>query len=326
MVLSFVVAMLLVVGQHLTLPRSKTISSHRHGGQALRGAIHGGFRSVHFYNGVYKPLRNDTKPSYSQSSKQDTMVKSLFDGKKNGYFIDLAANDAVDMSNTFVLERDLGWDGLCIEANHRYLWRLAARKCQVIAAVVSAKDNKLVDFSFRGADSGIVGTRSVDSETRSSVTLERILDEFGAPAKIDYLSLDVEGAEEEIMRSFPFGRYIFSMITVERPSRALQEILRHNNYSFLHTKGGFGDLCFIHQSMPNYAQHLEHFNPAKLTGVVCRPYDRNQPTRLWEWCIGSQDEIEHAKPPSVGVKHSKALDYFKKRLHKDLLLLREKPG
>merc|ERR1719433_2070174 len=53
--------------------------------------------------------------SHSQVG-QDMLVQSLLRCKRNGFFVDLAANDAVKLSNTLMLERDFQWNGICVEA------------------------------------------------------------------------------------------------------------------------------------------------------------------------------------------------------------------
>lgn len=55
--------------------------------------------------------------------------------------------------------------------------------------------------------------------------MARLLDDFGAPAVIDYLSLDIEGAEWYAFSTFPWHRYVFLTITVERPSTELRNKL-----------------------------------------------------------------------------------------------------
>jgi hypothetical protein len=73
---------------------------------------------------------------YSQA-RQDELVVALLRNKTNGYFIDLAANDAVQLSNTYALERYYQWQGVCIEPNPMYWYNLTAfRTCVIIGAVV----------------------------------------------------------------------------------------------------------------------------------------------------------------------------------------------
>ena len=66
---------------------------------------------------------------------------------RNGFFIDLAANWPVLLSNSLALERDYGWEGMCIEPQPEMLLELAHRKCDVIAAVVTEKTNDTVNFT-----------------------------------------------------------------------------------------------------------------------------------------------------------------------------------
>ena len=64
---------------------------------------------------------------FSQAG-QDEVVMSLLRYKEGGYFIDLAANDATLLSNTYVLETKYHWKGLCIEPNPEYWENLAFRE------------------------------------------------------------------------------------------------------------------------------------------------------------------------------------------------------
>jgi hypothetical protein len=57
-----------------------------------------------------------------------------------------------------------------------------------------------------------------------------ILGTAGAPTNIDYLSIDVEGAELRILAEFPFDRYRFAALTIERPTPAVHELLSKAGY------------------------------------------------------------------------------------------------
>ena len=54
-------------------------------------------------------------------ARQDMCVASMFDNMTNGYYVDLASNDATRISNTYLLDRALSWRGVCIEPQHRYI-------------------------------------------------------------------------------------------------------------------------------------------------------------------------------------------------------------
>lgn len=192
--------------------------------------------------------------------RQDEVVFSLLRNKRNGYFIDLAANDAVRISNTYALETNFGWTGLCVEPNPMYWASLSYRACNVVGAVVGQETMGEFWFKFpnrAGPKGGIIG-KEFDNHERSkfdedrpryTVTLLEIFQRFHTPKVIDYLSLDVEGAEDFVMNSFPFHSYRFNILTVERPSKDLQSILKRNGYILLRQLKNWGETLWIHKSI-----------------------------------------------------------------------------
>jgi len=215
---------------------------------------------VEVFYGDHKHLSDTLEPDkkwFSQAN-QDQMINALFRGKKKGFFIDLAANDATFLSNTYALERELGWNGLCIEPNPMYWSNLTYRDCQVVAAVVGKERKEEIKFVFGFADhGGIVGDHfdnkrkpqiERESKLRYTVTLSEILERFNAPKTIDYVSLDVEGAEEFIMSSFPLDKYTISVLTVERPNQNLLKLFEKNGYKYFIRLSTWGEQAFIHES------------------------------------------------------------------------------
>jgi hypothetical protein len=191
--------------------------------------------------------------------RQDEIISALVHGKRNGYFVDLAANDAVRISNTYALETHFEWDGICLEPNAAYWSGLAYRKCHVVAAVVGSDPMDEVVFKFpkaKGPKGGIVGQKFDNKETNNEVEFRRrfttplldILKKFDAPRVIDYMSLDVEGAEDLVMSAFPFAEYRFNLLTVERPSMTLSNILDTNGYLLLTTLKKGKETLWVHRS------------------------------------------------------------------------------
>ena len=234
-----------------------------------------GWHAVHVYYGDREGLLEEhkdlekkfTEKSFSQEG-QDTYALELLKNKRNGFFVDLASNHAFRLSNTFLLEQKYDWDGLCIEPNWQYWNGLASlRKCKVIGAVGGNPDAKEpIRFRFHpfkpflGAFGGIVGDKfdnkpdnkakdnEILEERRYTVALAEILETFGAPKIIDYFSFDVEGAEELILGQFPFDKYTFLVMNVERPSATITQLLTDNGYTKLRTDK-YGDTIWKHQSL-----------------------------------------------------------------------------
>ena len=213
--------------------------------------------------------------------RQDYIVSSLLNFKRNGYFVDLAANDAIRISNTYALERNLDWTGLCIEPNPIYWSGLSYRQCQVVGAVVGHDRMEPVLFKFgsKGPQSGIVGEQfrnkepihNKEEKRKSTVTLQEIFERFNTPQVIDYLSLDVEGAEEYVMEDFPFHKYRFNVLTIEEPSTRLQDILKENGYSLLANLRKAEETLWVHNDIltsinmaaleidiPKYSERVAH--------------------------------------------------------------------
>ena len=218
-----------------------------------------GWRSIDIFYGSTENFESELPRDlewFSQAG-QDEVVLSLLKGKTNGYFLDLAANDATHLSNTFILETRYGWKGICIEPNPEYWERLSFRECQVVAAVVGNTRMEQVFFRFDAGDHGGIAGDGFDngprfkgqSSPRYTVTLEEILTRYNAPRQIDYLSLDVEGAEEFIMKNFPFSKYQISILTTERPSRPLQELLEKNGFKKIVRLTRWGEIMWGHESV-----------------------------------------------------------------------------
>lgn len=235
----------------------------------------GSFHPIHVYRGnteniKYLPKQmSELTLNYNIGSQvdQDKVISSLVDTYRSkhsnaalnsgsaNYFIDLAANDAIQLSNTLHLESQ-GWEGLCVEPNPVYWYRLAHRKCAVAGAFVGGKsDMQEITVSFTQEYGGIVGKdfdnseKKETDEKRFSVSLRTIFSTFHVPTNIQYLSLDVEGAEELIMKDFPFDKYVISFITIERPRPALKDLLESNGYKFVTILIYWGETLWVHESI-----------------------------------------------------------------------------
>jgi hypothetical protein len=220
-----------------------------------------GWHSVDVFYGE-SDLFEQTLPAdqkwYSQAG-QDQLIVELLNGKTNGYFIDLAANDAVSLSNTYSLEKSYDWNGLCIEPNPVYWYNLTFRECQVIGAVVGQERMEKVHFRFQAGDHGGIAGEGFDNGKRwqreslltYTVTLHEILERTHAPIEIDYLSLDVEGAEAFVLKNFPLNKYKIKLITAERLRGEARSYLEANGFQFLKRLTRWGESLYAHESVLN---------------------------------------------------------------------------
>lgn len=192
---------------------------------------------------------------WTSQDGQDRTVASLFREKRGGFFVDLAANDAVVFSNTLTLEQEFGWDGLCIEANPKYYEGLYQRKCLVVQAAVGRQDGEMAGFALRDGLGGLVGDGFDNREAASAqvitVSVASLFRDMRVPREVDYLSLDIEGAEEWAFETFPWTEYRIMVITVERPKARLRETLANLGYVYVRDHGNYGDQLWIHPAFPD---------------------------------------------------------------------------
>ena len=223
---------------------------------------------------------HDQPGTWHSQYGQDATIHKLFADCRNCFFVDCAANEPLYLSNTRTLERDYGWRGVCIEGNRELVRKLEhQRSCQVVHALVGDSDGDEVVFSVRpdGIQSGFsrvlhnaseaglqleaerLANRSASPlrlERHKTMRLASILDRVSAPRSIDYLSLDVEGHEDAVLGRFPFDRYTFRAMTVERPSDALKSTLQTHGYHYVRNHGVHGDEFWVHGSIRGRAAAL----------------------------------------------------------------------
>jgi|UniRef100_A0A8J9TJE9 hypothetical protein len=260
-----------IINESLRHDNRLCVTSHVHTDGGV-DRIGDGWHSIDVFYG-HTDLLKKTLPSnrtwFSQAS-QDELVASLFKGKRDGYFIDLAANDATDLSNTYALEQEYGWTGLCVEPNPMYWHNLSYRDCQIVGAVVGQARLEQVHFRFEAGDHGGIAGDGFDngkrwqrySELKYTVTLLEILERYNAPTQIDYLSLDVEGAESFIMMNFPLDKYQIKVITAERLRGPIREFLKGHGYVFVKKLTRWGESLWIHNSAKDELdlQLIQQFN------------------------------------------------------------------
>jgi FkbM family methyltransferase len=212
--------------------------------------------------------RHRLRRSVSQFGQDFWVMGEVFNEKENGFFLDVGSAGGVIINNTLLLEKRYHWRGICIEANPEGYQELTlVRKARCINCCVDNEEGE-VQFLKKGLFSGIVdnstdlrdeaadGSRTIQLKTRP---LKAILDEHQAPKTIDYLSIDVEGAEERILGSFPFSDYRFSCMTIERPKPILRDVLQKNGYILIKEIPGY-DCFYLHESfLPQYQKNLFDF-------------------------------------------------------------------
>lgn len=161
--------------------------------------------------------------------RQDLFVLHELDYKKGGFFVEFGATNGIDLNNTYLLEKDFGWTGILAEPAK--VWRNDLRQNRPNAiieerliwkdsnSILSFNETPIPEFStieslsYRDVHKGH-RQGGVNYKLRT-ISLNDLLELHNAPSEIDYLSIDTEGSEYEILSCLNFQKYSFRVITCE---------------------------------------------------------------------------------------------------------------
>jgi len=180
---------------------------------------------------------------------QDVWVLEKTDFKRGGFFVEFGATDGVLLSNTYMLEKSFGWKGICAEPNPQFFELLRKnRHCQVSNQYIGARTGEEVTFIAASAYGGAETHADMDKHanrretframghvlTMTSISLHDFLLEHNAPQTIDYMSIDTEGSELDILAAFPFDKWDVRFLTVEHNftdrRKDIQALLKKHGY------------------------------------------------------------------------------------------------
>ncbi len=168
--------------------------------------------------------------------------------KRGGYFVEIGAADGVSLSNTYLLEKEMGWRGLLAEPHPGFAASLRQHRSCVISSrcvysasglgleFLAAKQGEFSRLAAIAPDDGHEEAKRAETEaiTVQTISLNDLLAETGAPAQIDFLSIDTEGSEFEILAAFDFDRWRIRAVAVEHnhtPARdKLHDLLSGKGY------------------------------------------------------------------------------------------------
>ncbi len=147
---------------------------------------------------------------YHSMSGQDKWVLETLNFKTNGFFVDLGAMDGITYSNTYTLEKDYSWTGICVE-NSLVHWN------SLVTARTSNNFYKTI-YSYHGQclidENGKIVTEGTGT-TVDCVTFDDIMVEDGYTGLIDYLSVNLGGREEDVILTIDLSKYEFQLISVQ---------------------------------------------------------------------------------------------------------------
>ena len=189
------------------------------------------------------------KKLFSQAGQDLWVIRDVFDFRTGGYFLDIGAADGIHFSNTYALEKYYSWKGLCVEPNPATFERLKKnRRCLCVQACIDSSPGEVWLDTGAGLHGGILPTQSHSGCKVPAMTLTELFRAKNVPPTIDYLSLDIEGAEGRVMETFPFATHRFLAATIERPDNALRRLLAKHGYILVADIPGL-DAFYLHTDL-----------------------------------------------------------------------------
>jgi FkbM family methyltransferase len=172
----------------------------------------------------------------SQYGQDEFIYNTWFKDKKDGFFLEIGADDGIRFSNCYFFEKQLGWKGIAIEPRKNAFDKLIInRNCKCHNAALSDKKEKAKFMDIKGWGLGLSGLvnkydpqhkKRIEWELKNpqncghdiievdTIKLSDLLDEEGV-THIDFLSIDTEGSELDILTTLDFNKVQINIITVE---------------------------------------------------------------------------------------------------------------
>ncbi len=208
---------------------------------------------------IYYDYKNKNKTFFGHHNLDQKLCEFL--NYKDGFFVELGANDGIRQSNTFYFEKNLNWRGILIEpikskfikckndrSKKNFFYNKACvgfnfknDKIKMIYSdlMTTINDNRIIN-KVDSSKHALKGEQYLQENEKvkeffvETTTLNQIFEDVKAPIMMDFLSLDVEGSEIEVLNGINFKDYNFKYIMVEsRDDNQIIDYLENKNYYFM---------------------------------------------------------------------------------------------
>ncbi|UCE87010.1 MAG: FkbM family methyltransferase [Deltaproteobacteria bacterium] len=182
---------------------------------------------------------------------EELIIRDFFQDRRRGFFLDVGCAGPVKGSNTYYLEKHLEWSGIGVDALKEYAaeWKELRPNSRFVSYLVTDHSGASETF-FKSFGRGISSTDPEHAAGRfwgvewptqelqvPSITLDDLLDREGV-AKIDLLSMDIEGHEPEALAGFDIERFQPELVVIERQienrkKREVSDYFRQHGYELI---------------------------------------------------------------------------------------------
>jgi len=205
-----------------------------------------------------------------------------------GVYMDFGTNDPLTISNTAFFDKCLGWKGVCIEMNPKYHAAIRNKRgCSLVDTCVLGKETE-VGFTDAGTSSEV----KEDGKGMTCTTLAKVFEQHEIK-HVDFVSIDIEGAEADTLRCLDMSRYDVGLWLVETNKQDQHQVdyfFQKNGYansmSFVNAVKGRGEnrenyfIDSLYEKLPRQRPKLPEVAPCDADS---RPY-------MSRWCAPFQTE------------------------------------
>lgn len=212
---------------------------------------------------------NTVSAFQSQYGQDQFIYHSFFSQLTDGVFVDIGAHDGITLSNSFYFESEKKWSGICIEPMPEVFEKLKInRNCRCIQGCVADFTGRSQFLRVHGYSEMLSGLISKYDERHlerifkeiecyggsceiievQCYTINDLLEESGI-SNINYLSIDTEGGEFDIISSIDYSKFHIDVISVEDNYGDLRfnRFLEEKGFHLISIKGR--DLIFVNQTL-----------------------------------------------------------------------------
>ncbi|MDB4926957.1 FkbM family methyltransferase [Mucilaginibacter sp.] len=200
---------------------------------------------IYYTHPEYNRQRNG-QISFSQEG-EDMVLKRIFGNINEGYYIDIGAHHPSLFSNTNYFYQ-IGWRGINIEPipKSKTIFDIERPNDINLELLISEKEGLIEFYLFEPSLMNTISKKQVEENKKfawckleeivliHSVPLEKLLDEYlPNETKINFMSIDVEGAEMSVLKSNNWEKYRPEVLLIESIDMSVEEIIETEMHKFL---------------------------------------------------------------------------------------------
>lgn len=184
---------------------------------------------------------------YSQHG-EDKLIEQFFPKNYQGVCIEVGAYDGIGGSNTYHFEKK-GWRCLCIEPNPQAFEKCSQIRKECYNSCIGKDDKENVEFTIFHLDTGESAISSLEPDWRlieshshliktvskcnvEVRSLNSLLDDLDYPTDIDFISIDTENTELDVLRGIDLNKYNVKLLVIENNFNepGCEDYLKQYNY------------------------------------------------------------------------------------------------